>query len=193
MIILRRLFIITAALYFLRSITMICTSLPVATQVTDCQPKVWTAKRLKLIRWWEIFFSNWKISEQEWRKRRWSSLDKECHPSGWKPVEIISTVVIHVHWSLQHILSMNVCIPIFTYSPEMHSSFRYTTFISSSSLSLLGDSFNRNVFHCCWSSTLFHWYSHCLGAYFTFIHLLSYVSNDVCTRGILIEIGFCMF
>jgi len=40
MIILRRLFTITAALYFLRSITMVCTSLPVATQVTDCQPKV---------------------------------------------------------------------------------------------------------------------------------------------------------
>lgn len=40
MIILRRLFSITAVLYFLRSITMVCTSLPVATQITDCQPKV---------------------------------------------------------------------------------------------------------------------------------------------------------
>jgi len=39
MIILRRLFTILAALYFLRSITMVCTSLPVATQITDCQPK----------------------------------------------------------------------------------------------------------------------------------------------------------
>ncbi|CAF2404197.1 unnamed protein product [Rotaria sp. Silwood2] len=39
MIILRRLFTITAALYFLRSITMVLTSLPVATKVTDCEPK----------------------------------------------------------------------------------------------------------------------------------------------------------
>lgn len=39
LIILRRLFIITAALYFLRSLTMLFTSLPVATRVTDCQPK----------------------------------------------------------------------------------------------------------------------------------------------------------
>ena len=40
MIILRRLFVIAAALYFLRSVTMLVTSLPVATQLTDCQPKV---------------------------------------------------------------------------------------------------------------------------------------------------------
>ena len=40
MIILRRLFAIAAALYFLRSLTMVFTSLPVATQITDCQPKV---------------------------------------------------------------------------------------------------------------------------------------------------------
>lgn len=39
MIILRRLFVIAAALYFLRSVTMLVTSLPVATQLTDCQPK----------------------------------------------------------------------------------------------------------------------------------------------------------
>jgi hypothetical protein len=41
MIILRRLFAIAAALYFLRSLTMVFTSLPVATQITDCQPKVY--------------------------------------------------------------------------------------------------------------------------------------------------------
>ncbi|CAF3699076.1 unnamed protein product [Rotaria sordida] len=39
MIILRRLFTITSALYFLRSLTMILTSLPVATKITDCEPK----------------------------------------------------------------------------------------------------------------------------------------------------------
>ncbi|UJR20997.1 hypothetical protein I4U23_024097 [Adineta vaga] len=39
MIILRRLFTIVAALYFLRSCTMLFTSLPVATRITDCQPK----------------------------------------------------------------------------------------------------------------------------------------------------------
>ncbi|CAF3621455.1 unnamed protein product [Adineta steineri] len=39
MIILRRLFTIIAALYFLRSCTMLFTSLPVATRITDCQPK----------------------------------------------------------------------------------------------------------------------------------------------------------
>ncbi|CAF1578665.1 unnamed protein product [Rotaria magnacalcarata] len=39
MIILRRLFTITASLYFLRSITMVLTSLPVATKITDCEPK----------------------------------------------------------------------------------------------------------------------------------------------------------
>ncbi|CAF0841854.1 unnamed protein product [Adineta ricciae] len=38
-IIIRRLFSIVAALYFLRSCTMLFTSLPVATRVTDCQPK----------------------------------------------------------------------------------------------------------------------------------------------------------
>ncbi|CAF0882723.1 unnamed protein product [Rotaria sp. Silwood1] len=39
MIIVRRLFTITAALYFLRSLTMVLTSLPVATKITDCEPK----------------------------------------------------------------------------------------------------------------------------------------------------------
>ena len=40
MIILRRFFTIAAALYFLRSVTMVVTSLPVATRTTDCHPKV---------------------------------------------------------------------------------------------------------------------------------------------------------
>ena len=40
LIILRRLFAIAAALYFLRSLTMVFTSLPVATQTTDCRPEV---------------------------------------------------------------------------------------------------------------------------------------------------------
>ncbi|CAF1593333.1 unnamed protein product [Adineta ricciae] len=39
LIIIRRLFAIAAALYFLRSLTMVFTSLPVATQVTDCRPE----------------------------------------------------------------------------------------------------------------------------------------------------------
>ncbi|CAF1232872.1 unnamed protein product [Adineta steineri] len=38
LIILRRLFAIAAALYFLRSFTMVFTSLPVATAITDCRP-----------------------------------------------------------------------------------------------------------------------------------------------------------
>ncbi|CAF0848198.1 unnamed protein product [Didymodactylos carnosus] len=38
LIILRRLFAIAAALYFLRSLTMVFTSLPVATEITDCKP-----------------------------------------------------------------------------------------------------------------------------------------------------------
>lgn len=39
LIILRRFFAIAAALYFLRSLTMVFTSLPVATAVTDCRPE----------------------------------------------------------------------------------------------------------------------------------------------------------
>ncbi|UJR28529.1 hypothetical protein I4U23_009766 [Adineta vaga] len=39
LIIIRRLFAIAAALYFLRSLTMVFTSLPVATQTTDCRPE----------------------------------------------------------------------------------------------------------------------------------------------------------
>jgi hypothetical protein len=46
MIILRRLFTLTAALYFLRSLTMVFTSLPVATHITDCQPKVCLIEKL---------------------------------------------------------------------------------------------------------------------------------------------------
>ncbi|CAF1163833.1 unnamed protein product [Rotaria sp. Silwood1] len=39
LIILRRLFAIAAALYFLRSLTLVFTSLPVATEITDCRPE----------------------------------------------------------------------------------------------------------------------------------------------------------
>ena len=49
MIILRRFFVIAGALYFLRSVTMLVTSLPVATQLTDCQPKVCRSLRLSFL------------------------------------------------------------------------------------------------------------------------------------------------
>ncbi|CAF1959634.1 unnamed protein product [Rotaria magnacalcarata] len=39
LIIMRRLFAIAAALYFLRSLTLVFTSLPVATRITDCRPE----------------------------------------------------------------------------------------------------------------------------------------------------------
>jgi len=49
LIIIRRLFAIAAALYFLRSLTMVFTSLPVATEKTDCRPEklISFAARLK--------------------------------------------------------------------------------------------------------------------------------------------------
>lgn len=40
LLIMRRLFAIAAALYFLRSLTLVFTSLPVATEETDCRPEV---------------------------------------------------------------------------------------------------------------------------------------------------------
>jgi len=49
LIILRRFFAIAAALYFLRSLTMVFTSLPVATAITDCRPDVYLYMFLLLI------------------------------------------------------------------------------------------------------------------------------------------------